>query len=302
VAAQHELSTGLAVNGGVFWRSFGNFFVTDNTSATVSDFAKFSITPSLIPASPASAGGETLPDNINTTDFYSLNPGVLVTNLQGLSKTLFPGSDVQDKWFGFDVGLSARLPQGIIFQGGLSTGHQTTDFCDVQDPAKAGERALVEMLGSNSVASCRMEQNWLPQVKFLGSYTVPKIDVQIGASFQSIPGIEYSATYAAPNSDVSRPVALGGMGRLPAGGVPTGTTNVSLIQPGTFYGPRFNQIDARLGKVLRFANRRAIVSLDMFNLLNSDTISNASSVYTTWLAPTAVVAPRLMKVSMTLDF
>jgi hypothetical protein len=302
VAAQHELSTGLAVNGGVFWRSFGNFFVTDNTSATVSDFAKFSITPSLIPPAPAFAGGETLPDNINTTDYYSLNPGVLVTNLQGLSKTLFPGSDVIDQWFGFDVGLSARLPQGIIFQGGLSTGHQTTDFCDVQDPAKAGNNALVEMLGSNSVASCRMEQNWLPQVKFLGSYTVPKIDVQIGASFQSIPGIEYSATYAAPNSDVSRPVALGGMGRLPAGGVPTGTTNVALIQPGTFYGPRFNQIDARLGKVLRFANRRAIVSLDMFNLLNSDTISNASSVYATWLAPSAVVAPRLMKVSMTFDF
>ena len=36
-----------------------------------------------------------------------------------------------------------------------------------------------------------MEQHWLPQVKFLGSYTVPKVDVQIGAAYQSIPGIEY---------------------------------------------------------------------------------------------------------------
>jgi len=45
-----------------------------------------------------------------------------------------------------------------------------------------------------------------------------------------------------------------------------------------------------------------VVSLDLFNVLNSDTISSASSVYTTWLAPAAVVAPRLMKVSLTYDF
>ncbi len=146
VSAQHELTQGLSINGGIFWRRFGNFLVTDNTSATVADFGVYSVTPGLIPAAPASAGGETLPDDIYTEQFYNLNPGVAVNNLTGLSKTMFPGSNVYDKWFGYDIGLNARLPQGIIFQGGLSTGHQTTDFCDVQDPAKAGNNALVEML------------------------------------------------------------------------------------------------------------------------------------------------------------
>ena len=122
-------------------------------------------------------------------------------------------------------------------------------------------------------------------------FTVPKIDLQVGASYQSIPGIEYSAVYAAPNSDVSRPVAQGGLGRLPAGAVATGTTSLNLIAPGTTYGPRFNQIDLRLGKVIRFANRRAVASLDLFNILNDDTISGASATYATWLAPTSVVAP-----------
>jgi hypothetical protein len=304
VSAQHELNQGMSVYGGVFWRWFGNFLVTDNTTGTVADYTPFSVTSSLIPASPASAGGESLPSAINTGTFFNINPGVQVNNLQGLSKTMFPGSNVYDRWFGYDIGLNARLPQGIIFQGGLSTGHQTTDFCDVQDPAKAGNNALVEMLvtANQSLASCHMAQNWLPQVKFLGSYTIPKIDVQLGASFQSIPGVEYSAQYAAPNSDLARPVASGGLGRLPSGGVATGTTTVNLIQPGTLYGPRFNQIDARLGKVLRFGRTRSVVSLDVFNLLNSDTISNASALYITWLAPQAVVAPRLMKVSMTYDF
>jgi hypothetical protein len=174
----------------------------------------------------------------------------------------------------------------------------------VQDPAKAGDRALVEMLAvaATSVDTCRMEQNWQPQVKFLGSYTIPKVDVQLGASFQSIPGVMYAASYAAPNSDISRPVAQGGLGRLPAGGVLAGITNVNIIQPGGTFGPRFNQIDLRLGKNVRFSGRRAVVSLDIFNVLNSATISAASSTYSTWLAPQSVIAPRLMKGTVTFDF
>ena len=103
-----------------------------------------------------------------------------------------------------------------------------------------------------------MEQNWLTQIKFLGSYTIPKIDVQVGASFQSIPGVEYSAQYAAPNTDLARPASQGGLGRLPSGGVATGTTTVNLIAPGTLYGPRFNQIDARFGKVVRMGRTRGV--------------------------------------------
>jgi hypothetical protein len=309
VSAQQEMSRGVAVYGGAFWRWFGNFLVTDNTTGSVADYTQYSITPGLIPSSPASAGGETLPSDINTTTFYNINPGVQVNNLTGLSKTMFPGSNVYDRWFGFDIGLNARLPQGIIFQGGLSTGHQTTDFCDVQDPAKAGNNALVEMLASppvgqfpSSLASCHMEQNWLPQIKFLGSYTIPKIDVQVGASYQSVPGIEYSAQYAAPNTDLARSAAQGGLGRLPSGGVATGTTTVNLLQPGTMYGPRLNQIDARFGKVVRLGRTRGVVSLDLYNLLNVDTISQASALYITWLAPQNVVSPRLAKVSITYDF
>jgi hypothetical protein len=139
-------------------------------------------------------------------------------------------------------------------------------------------------------------------VKFLGSYTVPKVDVQIGASYQSIPGIEYAAVYSAPNSDLSRSPASGGLGRLPTNGVATGSTSVNLLQPGSLYGDRFNQIDLRLGKILRLGHTRSNLSLDIFNLFNSAVISQASPVYVTWLAPQAVVAPRLLKVSWTFDF
>jgi hypothetical protein len=303
VSAQREIGRGISVNGGVFRRWFGNFLVTDDTSHLATDYTAYSIPISSIPPPQASAGGQTLPPTTNVSGFYNVNDSRPATNLQGLSDTMFPGSNVIDHWFGFDVGLNARLPRGIIFQGGLSTGHQTTDYCDVQDPAKAGAKALVEMLAvgvpavNNSLNTCHMEQNWLPQVKFLGSYTVPKAEVQIGASFQSIPGIEYAATYAAPNTVIAQ-----SLGRLPTGGVATGTTALGLVQPGSFYGTRFNQLDLRIGKILRFGHTRSNLSLDIFNLFNSDTISAASATYATWLAPTAVVAPRLLKVSLTFDF
>ena len=36
----------------------------------------------------------------------------------------------------------------------------------------------------------------------------------------------------------------------------TGTTMVHLVQPVTFYGPRFNQVDARIGKIIRSGRTR----------------------------------------------
>ena len=140
-------------------------------------------------------------------------------------------------------------------------------------------------------------------MKFLGAYTVPKVDVQIGASYQNIPGIEVAANYAELNSDIARPIAQGGLGRLPSNQTSaTNTTTVSLIPPQTFYYDRLNQLDLRLGKILRFSRTRANVSLDIYNVFNKGTISGASATYTTWLQPTTVISPRLMKVSLTFDF
>ncbi|HVZ19597.1 MAG TPA: carboxypeptidase-like regulatory domain-containing protein [Vicinamibacterales bacterium] len=302
VSVQHELARGISVNGGVYRRWFGNFLVTDDTNHTAADYTAYSIGQSAIPAPPASAGGATLPTTgLNTSGFYNVNDSRPAINLTGLSDTMFPGSNVYDHWFGYDLGISARLSNGILLQGGLSTGHQTTDYCDVEDPAKAGNNALIEMLSVAGVAqslnTCHMDQKWLPQVKFLGSYTVPKIDVQLGAAYQSIPGVEEAATFSAPNLVVQQ-----SLGRLPTGGVATGATNVALLQPGSNYYTRFNQLDLRLGKILRFAHTRSDLSLDIYNVFNSDVLSGLNASYTSWLAPLSVVPPRLLKVSWTFDF
>ncbi len=148
-----------------------------------------------------------------------------------------------------------------------------------------------------SVSNCHVEQDWLTQIKFLGSYTVPKIDVQVGASYQNIPGLELAANYAVPNSQVSAQ-----LGHLPLGAAANGVTTVGLIPTETTYYDRINQLDLRLGKILRSGRYRANISLDLYNIFNQSTVTLASFAYATWLAPTNVIAPRLMKVSLTFDF
>ncbi|MEP7308435.1 MAG: carboxypeptidase-like regulatory domain-containing protein [Acidobacteriota bacterium] len=315
LSAQRELTKGISVNGGYFRRWFGNFLVTDNLSVQASDYNAYSITPSLIqnPA-PASSGGLNLPSDIITSGFYSPTAaaaGRAANSFVGLSDLLFPGSNVIDHWNGFDLGVNMRLPHGVIFQGGTSTGRQIYDNCDIVDPANAGKfgsrsplvESLITATATNPVSTCHVEQAWLTQLKFLGSYTVPKIDVSIGASYQNIPGIEVAANFAALNSDISRPTSDGGLGRLPSNAVSaTATTTVSLIKPQAVYYDRLNQLDLRMGKLLRYGRTRANISLDLYNLFNKGTITGASFAYATWLAPSSVIAPRLAKVSVTFDF
>ena len=310
---------GISVSGGYFRRWFGNFLVTDDLSHTAADYDRYSITQSLIPPAPASAGGATLPGGIYTSDFFNQKAGTVAgsNNFIGRGETFFPGSNQIDHWNGFDVSVNARLAHGLIFQGGISSGKQTTDNCDIVDPANAGKfgdrSPLVELLAAppaagnfpSSLSSCHVEQAMQTQVKVLGSYTVPKIDVQIGATYQSIPGIEWGANYTEINSDIARPTSQGGLGRLPFGqSSATATTTLSILPPAAFYGDRLNQLDFRVGKVLRMGRTRAVASLDMFNLFNVNTLTSASNTYSSasWLAVQNVVAPRLMKVSVTFDF
>jgi hypothetical protein len=318
VSAQRELTRGISLNGGYYRRWFGNFVVTDDRALTAANFGTFSLTPSLIPGAPgstcaagtgtdclpASAGGQTLPDDLILNGFYArTGPAIASNTLQTFSSTAVAGSNQIDHWNGFDVGLNARLGHGVIMQGGLSTGFQTLDNCSVVDPAISGDKALVEALGTASVVTCHVDYPWLTQIKFLGSYTVPKADVQVGLTYQSIPGINIAGTYQAPNSDVARPVAQGGLGVLPTGALPNGTTVVSIIKPNDMYGPRLNQLDLRLGKVLRWKRTRSVVSLDIFNLLNTDTVTAlGSNVSGNWLAPSGIVSARLMKISVQADF
>src|SRR5262249_29825421 len=109
-------------------------------------------------------------------------------------------------WNGFDFTLNARLRQNVLIQGGVSTGKAISDVCDIV--GKIPELAVPIVNVGGTLTSglgapyCHQETPFLTQVKLLGSYTVPKIDVSISGSFQSLPGPQLSANQVVPNATV----------------------------------------------------------------------------------------------------
>jgi len=147
--------------------------------------------------------------------------------------------------------------------------------------------------------SCRVKYPWLTQVKFLAGYTIPKADVQIGATLQSIPGYErLAANWSVPDSLIASVI-----GRAVPGD-PTGSsvTAVNVLLPGEIYAERLNQLDLRFGKVLRFARTRSIISADLFNVFNSSTVTSENRALSGYQQPLTVIGARLLKVSWQFDF
>jgi len=159
---------------------------------------------------------------------------------------------------------------------------------------------------------CNLEEPWRTGVKALAAYTIPKIDVQIAATFRSAPGITNGGN-AAPSGVQANFVAtnayLGAnsnLGRLLSGTTSqTQNTSLQIINPDTVYLDRDNQLDFRVGKVFRYRGLRSTINLDIYNALNRGTILTANQNYAltnnVWLTPTAITNPRLLKVSLTLD-
>jgi hypothetical protein len=128
------------------------------------------------------------------------------------------------------------------------------------------------------------------------SYTIPKVDVQVSSTIQSLPGASLAANQVVPSQVVAQT-----LGRPLSGGAASVTVN--LIAPQTMFGDRINQVDFRIAKVLRFGRNRAQVGVDIFNSLNSSVPLGYIQTYgTTWLRPTSVIDARFARVSGQIDF
>ena len=184
-----------------------------------------------------------------------------------------------------DVNISGRMRNSLMFQGGTSTGRAVTDTCDV-----------TPKLDSPSRRFCRTVAPFATQFKGLMSYTIPKVDVQVSSTIQSLPGASLAANLVVPS-----PVVAQTLGRPLSGGAASVTVN--LIAPQTLFGDRINQVDFRIAKVLRFGRNRAQMGVDIFNAMNSNVPQGYLQTYgTTWLRPTSVMDARFARVSGQIDF
>jgi carboxypeptidase family protein len=308
---QHELLPRTSIDVAYFRRAYQNFVITDNRAVGAADFDRFSITA---PSDPRLPGG----GGYTVSGLYDLKPasfGRAADNFVTLSKNY--GKQVE-RWQGVDVNLSMRPQSGLVLQGGLSTGSTLTDICGVAEKvpeillgtttATATTPQVLAVSTGNmasiaaSIANqwipaqfCRQQSAYLTNVKFSGSYTVPRLDVLVAGTFRSIPGPEIYANYVATNA-----VIAPSLGRSLSGGA--ANLPVTIAEPGTLYGERLNQVDMRVGKILRFGRTKTSLNLDIYNLFNANTVLTVNNAFATWQRPTSILLARFAKIGMQFDF
>ena len=147
---------------------------------------------------------------------------------------------------------------------------------------------------------CHQLTNFLTDVRVQSIYTVPKVDVQLGAVLRSSPGPAISANQVIPNA-----VVAPSLGRSLSGGASNVTVN--LVAPGTLYGDRVNELDLRIGKKLKFGHLRNVISLDVLQCANANPALTEGTTYqnttiTGWRVPTSIQPARFAKISLQVDF
>ncbi len=282
-SVQQQIVPRVAVDVGYFKRIYGNFRGNEIVGGeiTSADYAPFCVTAPSDPRLPNGGGYE-------ICDQWNLNPDKV--GLGGQTYSTFvsklPGSPKQtEHWNGMDMSVNARLQNGVIVQGGLSTGRTTTDNCEV----------VVALNQNPSMRNCRPEPGFDRNFKALATYTVPRAQVNLAATFQSTRGPQLSANRIYSNAEV-----MESLGRPLSGNAQNVTIN--LLEPGDMYGDRINQLDLRFGKIFRFGGRRANLNLDVYNVMNGNPVMQEQAAYAIWRTPLRIMDARMFKVSGQIDF
>ena len=107
----------------------------------------------------------------------------------------------------------------------------------------------------------------------LATYIVPKMDVQVSGTWRSDPGTEIQANirgdqcHREQRAAAARPQSL------------VGEHHRQPDSAGDAVSDRRNNIDFRASKILRFGRTRTQVGIDIYNILNSDTVTTYNLAY-----------------------
>ena len=140
IGVQRELLPRLSAEVTYHRRWFGNFTATNNVLVAPTDYDPYSIVAPVDPRLP-DGGGYTIDDlwDINPTKFGQSDD--LVTPSEDYGKRI-------SYWHGVDVNISGRMRNGLMFQGGTSTGRSVTDTCDVTPKLDNPEPAFLPRGGA----------------------------------------------------------------------------------------------------------------------------------------------------------
>jgi hypothetical protein len=294
ISVQQEVAPRVSVNVGYFRNWWGNWYTVDNRAVATADYTPFSITAPVDARLP-NGGGYVV------SGLYNLVPTAVgkvdewATNSKNYAKQI-------ENWQGVDVGVSARLRNGLTVQGGTSTGRRLSDSCALKAviPEQGiGTRGATTSIAGGSPTNpyCRVVEPFQTDVRGLATYTIPRIDLQVSGTWRNDAGPDLAANYV-----VTSAVAAPSLGR----NLSSGNVIVNLLQPNTVFADRRNNIDVRIAKIIRYGRTRTQIGVDVYNLTNTDVVTSFNQTFvptsSSWLTPTGIQPARYAKISAQFDF
>jgi hypothetical protein len=204
---------------------------------------------------------------------YNLNPAK-----RGLAERVLTfAPDNGQVYDGFEFLVNGRFADGGLVSGSMTIGETTVDTCTVDDP--------------NQLRFCRNTAPFMAEAiyKAMVSYRLP-LGIQASGVFQSVPGPKIAANYTVTS-------AIAGVS------LTNGSILVNLVEPGSLYGDRSNEVNIRLAR--RFAARRTTVepSVEVFNIANASPVRTVNVTYgPNWQRPTSTPLGRMLKLALKVDF
>jgi hypothetical protein len=220
-----------------------------------------------VPGAPDGPGG--------SIDFYNLQPA-----FNGLQDNVFDNYDVLDtNYQGVEFTASKRMSARWQLLAGLTFGRNTGGVLtgDLNDPNNLLNFAE-GIEGTDSEYAYRVS----------GSYVAP-FEINLSGSFIVNDGYPYQSTYA-----VTRTV-------FPT--LTRSSQNVRLSKRGDERLPDVTILDVRVSRTFTFGARRITPMIEVFNVTNADTVVGYNvNVGSSYLKPTEILSPRLVRFGFSVDF
>ena len=301
---QQQLVARTSVEFNYTRRWLNNFVATDNLATTAADYRPFTVVaptdPRLGAASGTTVGTAAQPLFAQTQAAATAVPN----NYANLASNY--GATQYQHFNGFLMNVQSRLRAGLTLSGGFNTGRTQSDNCAVRSdiPELAGASTTLAAPAVTATNPwCHLDTGWVTRATALATYIVPKADVLVSTTFRSDQGGLLAANWTIPLSTAQ---AGGLVGTFANNVSPT----VNLVQPGTLYGDRVNELDFKLAKIFRFGGTRLNAGLEVYNALNAAATLTYNQTYNPavpagpggWLQPTQVMTPRFFKLTAQFDF
>jgi hypothetical protein len=248
-----------------------------NTSQPTSAYTPFTVN---VPNGP---GGTVANPRPTTVTLYNVSSAVnaLTTNVRDNE----PYLDTEYK--GVEFTATKRFTRAWQMQAGLTIGKNeggTTNGPanpDLNDPNVTMQPRGI--IGNDSETAFRLS----------GSYALPW-DISLAGSMIANNGYPYQSTFQITRAAA---VANGGVALTRAN-----QTGVLSRRGDERYG-NVTMFDIRLARTFRFAGRSLTPQIDFFNITNADTtVAHTTAVGGSYLAPSEILAPRIIRIGFSLNF